>query len=523
MGSLAASAPHPAAALLRKAGWWLGFTLYAALAAATAVIIPPIALLFLAPPLAILFTHAPTAHASSRSLAFTLVLVASVLLAVWPVYIFVKLGPLPILTPPRLVLYAVSAMWLYDMTFSRLRRAQFALAVRKSRAISWPVFALFGLGLLSLPLAEGRALAVPEFFRQSMIWLIPYCAVITYCRTARDFERLIKAFVIGAVIVAGIAVIEAATQELMAIVLSPLIQGDAVWLQNVQLQKIRDGFFRAQASHTHPLSLGEHMAFVAPFALALAARARDSRARWLWSAAFTLILLGAFATNSRGAALGMTIALGIMAAVFAARFFRKAHAARFRPVIGLATAMLILSSPVIAIGTYAMIAGKGGVSASNSTQSRLEQMEQAWPKILKRPVLGYGTGRSSRILGFWGQTLTIDNYYLTLALDFGFPGPIAFLAMLVAFGVAGLRRAMTSPPAMTGLYLACAASAASFAISRTITSQTGNLAMIFVLIAAFAGVQACRAGAGVRPRGDHDRKTPRRLGISAKAREPLAP
>ena len=487
MDTLAAAAPPTAFALLRKAAWWFGFTLYVALAAATAVILPPAAILFLLPPLGVLWAKAPEARAAPRDLAFTLILIASVLLAVWPVYIFVKLGPMPILTPPRLVLYAVSAMWLYDMAVSRYRRAQFSLAVRRNRAVVWSVFALFGLGLLSLPLAEGKALAVPEFFRQTMIWLLPFCAVLTYCRRARDFERLVKAFVLGAVIVAGIAIVEAASQQLMAIVLSPLIQGDAVWLQNVQEQKIRDGFFRAQASHTHPLSLGEHLAFVAPFALAFAARAGEPRPRWLWAGAFLLILLGAVATNSRGAALGMAIALGFMAAIFIIRFLGQARAARFRPLVGLGAALLLLSSPLVAVGTYAMISGKGGVSASNSTQSRLDQMEQAWPKIVKRPVLGYGAGRSSRILGFWGQTLTIDNYYLTLALDFGVPGPLAFLAMLAAFGVAGLKRAMTAAPSMTAIYLACAASAASIAISRTITSQTGNLAMIFILIAAFAG------------------------------------
>lgn len=488
MGSLAAAAPR-FASLAAKAGWWIGFTLYVALAAGTAVIFPPAALLFLVPPVAVLWAKAPEARAVPRDLAFTLILIASVLLAVWPVYIFVKLGPMPILTPPRLVLYAVSAMWLYDMAVSRWRRAQFSLAVRRSCAVTWSVFGLFGLGLLSLPLAEGRALAVPEFFRQTMIWLLPFCAVLTYCRRTRDFERLVKAFVLGAVIVAGIAILEAATQQLMAIVLSPLIQGDAIWLQNVQLQKIRDGFFRAQASHTHPLSLGEHMAFAAPFALAFAARAKDLRARWLWGSAFALILLGAIATNSRGAALGMVIGLGLMAAIFTVRFFSQPRAARFRPLIGLASALLLLSSPVIAAGTYAMISGKGGLSASNSSQARLDQIEQAWPKLMKRPVLGHGSGRAARVLGFWGQTLTIDNYYLSLALDLGFPGPLAFLAMLAAFGVAALRRAMTAPPEMTALCLACAASAAAIAISRTITSQAGNLAMIFVLIAAFAGAQ----------------------------------
>ncbi|MFN0022504.1 MAG: O-antigen ligase family protein [Parvularculaceae bacterium] len=477
-------------ALLRKAGLWAGLTLYVALAAASAVIAPPLAIVFLLPPVAVLIAKAPPARAAPRALAIRLILIAAFLLAVWPVYLFVKLGPMPILTPPRLILYAVSAMWLYDMTVSRLRRAQFALAARRSGAVSASVFLLFALGVLSLPLAEGKALAIPEFFRQSIIWLLPFCAVLTYCRRTLDFERVVKAFLIGAVIVAAVAIIEALSQRLMASVLSPFISGDAVWLQNAQLQKIRDGFFRAQGSHTHPLSLGEHMAFMAPFALAFAARAAAPRARALWALAFGVILIGAVATNSRGALLGMMVSIGFMAAVFVAAFLKRARAERYRPLVGLGAALLLIASPVVGVGVYAMVAGKGGVSASNSTQSRLDQIEQAWPKIMKRPVLGYGTGRSSRILGFWGQTLTIDNYYLTLALDYGLPGPLAFLAMLAAFGVAGLKRAMTAPPAIRGLYLACFASAAAIAISRTITSQTGNLAMIFILIAAFAAVCA---------------------------------
>lgn len=469
------------------AGMALALTLYAALAAAATIIYPPIGAAFLAPPAIAILAVAPAAKASPRRIAFLLLLVAAFLLPVWPVYLFVKLGPLPILTPPRLVLYAVSAFWAYDMCFSPLRRAQFALAVRKSGALSATVFFFFVLGLLSLPFAEGRALSVPEFIRQLMIWLVPYCAVLTYCRRQRDFAALLKALTIGAFVVALIAIGEALSHRLLASALSPYIADDAEWLRNLQTEKIRDGVFRAQSSHTHPLSLGEHLALSAPFALAFLLSARKNRSRLFWAAALAVIATAAIATNSRGAMLVMALSLGAMSALLLYRFLKRASASKWRPLAGLIVLCCAVVSPVAFVGAHAIIAGEGGQSAANSTQSRVDQMELAWPKIAKRPVGGYGTGRAARVLGYWGRTLTIDNYYLTLALDLGLPGPLTFLAMMIAWGWSALKRSRASHPSLGVVYVASFAAATSVAISRSITSQTGNIAIIFMILAAFAG------------------------------------
>lgn len=465
----------------------LALTLYAALAAAATVIYPPIGAAFLLPPAIAILAVAPAAKAAPRRLAFSLLLIAAFLLPVWPVYLFVKLGPLPILTPPRLVLYAVSAIWAYDMSFSPLRRAQFALAVRKSGALSAIIFFFFVLGLMSLPFAEGRSISIPEFIRQLMIWLVPYCAALTYCRRQQDFILLMKALTLGAFVVAVIAIGEALSRQLLASILSPYIADDAEWLRNVQTEKIRDGVFRAQSTHTHPLSLGEHLALSAPFALAFFLSARRVRGRLLWAAALAVIALAAITTNSRGAMLVMVLSLGSMSALLGYRFLKRAAASQWRPFAGLIVLCCVVVSPVAAVGALAIISGEGGQSAANSTQSRADQMEMAWPKIVKRPVGGYGTGRAARVLGYWGRTLTIDNYYLTLALDLGLPGPLTLLAMMVAWGWTALKRSRASHPSLGVVYVASFAAAASVAISRSITSQTGNIAIIFMILAAFAG------------------------------------
>ncbi len=471
----------------RVAGFALALTLYVALGAAAMVIFPPLGALFLVPVAIAIIAVAPAAKATPRRLAMSLLTIAAFLLPLWPAYLFVEIVPLPALIPPRIVLYLVSALWAYDMVFSPLRRAQFALAVKKSGAVSALFFALFAFGFLSLPFSEGRSIAIPEFIRQSTIWLVPYCAVLTYCRRQRDFSLLVKALVLGAVPVALIALAEAATHQLLANLLSPFIADDAEWLRNVQSFKVRDGVFRAQATHTHPLSLGEHLAFTAPLAFGFAIAARKLGARALWAAAFAAIVIAAIATNSRGAIIVIVLGVAAMTGFLVWRALKRVSVSRWRPLAGLAFLAAVAVSPLAAVSAYGSISGKSGVSAASSTQSRLDQIEMAWPKIMKRPVGGYGSGRSARVLGYWGRTLTLDNYYLSLALDLGLPGPMAFFAMLAVWALAALRRSMRAHPSLGVLYLAMFGSVLSIAIGRTIISQTGNLAIIYFMMAAFAG------------------------------------
>ncbi|MGF1545093.1 MAG: O-antigen ligase family protein, partial [Parvularculaceae bacterium] len=309
----------------------------------------------------------------------------------------------------------------------------------------------------------------------------------TYLRTHRELLNLMKWALAGAIVSAGIAVMEFGTGTLMASVLSPLIPANAEWLRTAQAQKIPDGVFRAQANHTHPLSLGEFLAMCAPFAVGFAIAAKRGFPRAFWAAAFLLIVAGSLATSSRAALLSLIVALGAMGAILLHRAQQRPRLARFRPMIGLAACAVILVSPVMAVGAMALIGGSGGQSASNSTEARVEQIKQAWPKILKRPVLGYGVGRAARILGFWGRGLTIDNYYLSLALELGLLGPLVFLSIFIGLAVVAGKRSARGDPEIRYLYMAFVASAVSLLVTRSVISLTGNLGVIFVLLGAFAG------------------------------------
>lgn len=467
-----------------------GLTAGLALATLAALIFPPAAILALAILLAAAAAKAPRRRAVPKKFLMPLLYASAASLPLWPVYLHLKLGPAPILTPPRVLIYALTICWIYDMAVSPLRRGQFLTAMRRGALIAVPVTALWMLSLLSLPFAEGRLIAAQEFFRQTTIWLAPFLAVLTYVRRTRELRRVLALLAAAAGASGAVALIETASGHLLASALSPFVSDAGSWLEAAQTQKVRDGVFRAQGPHTHPLSLAEVLAAFAPIALGFAVAARRHATRLLWLFCLALIVGGVLATSSRGALVAIIFALGIASFILAGRVLQRESAFRWRPAAGLALMLMIVAAAPLGIAAHKMISGAAGESAARSTQSRIDQIEQAWPLIAERPLGGYGTGRAARVLGYWGATLTVDNYYLNLALDLGLPGPAALLAIFAGMALFAMRRARRAPPDIAPIFAGLASAALALAMCRMILSQTGNLAILYLLLGAMAGSAA---------------------------------
>jgi hypothetical protein len=464
--------------------------LYAAMATATGMIFPPVLILFAAPFLVAIALCAPKAKPVNAAFARRLMYAGVLLLALWPVYLNFKLGPLPILTPPRAVIYVFTALWLYDMAVSPIRRARLVRTLKRSWLITAPVAAFFAVSAAGAPFAQGKVVAIAEFLRQSAIWLLPFLAALTYLRRQSHLLTVLKLIAIAGAVSGLIALLELASGKLLATALSPLI-GDGQWLDLAQQQKIRDGVFRAQAGHTHPLSLGEFLGFAAPLAFGFLFQARRLVAQLFWGASSLLVIGGVFATSSRAALLCVGLSLILSMTFLVAKSLRRPRGAFYRPAAGLLAIMFIAATPLAAGGTYNLLVGATGEQAARSSQGRADQIEQALPKILARPATGYGSGRAAVVLGFWGNTLTIDNYYLTLALDLGLGGPPIFLTMLFGLGVASVKLARAAPRCSAPL-MGLAFAALTFALTRSILSMTGNISILYFVLAAAGGAYAHR-------------------------------
>ncbi|MCI5044509.1 MAG: O-antigen ligase family protein [Aquisalinus sp.] len=419
-----------------------------------------------------------------------LVYLGAVIMPLWPVYLHIKLGPLPIITPTRVLFYGIIAIWLYEMACVPRRRLQFISAVRRM----WPLFLIIALlfmqKFISIPFAMGKGIAVKEFFRQTMIWFLPFLAVMTYVNRRQVFDRALSLIILSSTIVAIIALAEFATRTHFAELIAPLM-GDLEWLRQVLQDKVRDGVFRSQATHTHPLSLGEHLAMVIPFVMYKIYRGGNFSKRLIYASILMTLVFAVLMSNSRGAIIGCALAVGVTFFLMLLTWLRKPESLPFRPMAGMAIALALLASPVAIITGYKIVVGTEGSTASASSQARIAQMETAWPKILKRPVFGYGNGRAARVLGFYGGRLTIDNYYLNLVLELGLPGPVLFFGSFAIMVLYGWRWGTDlGDDPYSGLYIAIAGMAISFAVTRSILSITTNIELFMMLAAMMIGTSA---------------------------------
>jgi hypothetical protein len=166
------------------------------------------------------------------------------------------------------------------------------------------------------------------------------------------------------------------------------------------------------------------------------------------------------------------------------------------PVIAAVT----LASTFLVHGIRERVWGNGAQAAS--TAARVEQYHTGIPLVLKNPF-GYGIGRAAATLGFapFGY-LTIDTYYLAVALEYGVMGFCVFFG-LIACGIGqafldALRRIRLR---QLGIHtVAIGTSLTVFLIIKSVFAQTDNMPILYMLLgmlAAAASTARAAAGSGV--------------------------
>jgi O-antigen ligase len=151
----------------------------------------------------------------------------------------------------------------------------------------------------------------------------------------------------------------------------------------------------------------------------------------------------------------------------------------FFALVTLAVAVI----PMIGI-SLEMVAGTSAAE-EGSTLARMVMFEQGGSLVFDQPLLGYGPGRAAVTLGFLPgfSVLTIDSYYLTVALESGLPGLLLFITLLgypiikgwigsVRFSGRDRVRIVTITFTLIG-----------FSVIKSVLSLTENFDTAFLLIA----------------------------------------
>jgi hypothetical protein len=222
----------------------------------------------------------------------------------------------------------------------------------------------------------------------------------------------------------------------------------------------------------HPLSDTTILGMALPFAVVLAAIARDRRRRILWGLLACLIIAGALITQRKSGAVVPAMAL------LALFVFRPRQLLRLAPfgVVALAAAF------VLTPGIFSTVSELGQTENQTSTAGRTSDYPAVVPDLLTRPILGrgFGTLDSERV-----DTYRIfDNEYLGQLFQVGALGLLAFLAMvltplLVARSVLRSDDPVRGPPALAAA-AACLAFGVACALYDILTFPQAPYLFLFV-------------------------------------------
>ncbi len=416
-----------------------------------------------------------------------LLLVLLALLHLWPTYIVYRFGGMPSISPTKLA-------WLCFLSFAGINilsgKAPMARLVARCKAhprLIGTICLLFCWRVLSAATGQQPIPQVLSLATEAITCYLVFFVALAVLRDEGDVYRLLTVLVAVAIAQALLASYESVVKHTLFDKFIALSAEDSATMLDTLREKFRDGRYRAQGTFEHPMVLAEYMAMMAPLAAVFFFIRKTGNWRWI-AVGFLPLALGVIVSSrSRvGIAVLMAALLLVAALMMIPRGKQLRHGGSN---LSLAVAMFLL--PLLLVGGYfvmqemlSLIAGRSAGEA-NSTLTRVLMLERGIPLLKASPYFGYGSGMGAVKLGFWdGTRFNIDNYWLSVALDSGVPGLLAFLGVFVGAALTGLacfkRRA-------DHIGLAAGFMSVSLVIllgCKTVLSISSGLTLGYVLIAA---------------------------------------
>lgn len=432
--------------------------------------------------------------ASPQSRASTFFVIGLVLMCLWPrFFYFGVLGR-------GVNLYSIISYLMALDVFRRLATSsnlfrRFATTVR-TNFTPFLLFLLYHLFRLysdvqGESVLHSLAVSTVQTFSDSIWLIIP----IVYLNSSEKIAQAYRVMVLCGVMFFIFAGIEfyAHMPLLRVFYLNNLAVGDANILAAIDRASSYSGEFRIKGIFPHPIILGQIGGAFAP--LAFHAWRHGSP---IQKYAGLIILLGELALPTlTGARTGLVSPIIAMTVYFVAFTLQINNRRRF---IALVAAVLFMAaaSPVIIDAATTVIVGQDRLK-QGSTNIREIQLAYGESAIKRRPLFGYGSDTSLKYAGVeaYGNVRTIDNYYLSEAIDHGLVGASLFAGLMLSLFYLCFSMAVREQnDTMRSLFSAIAALVAAPAVGLGVATISTGLSFIFFAagtVITWRGVLAQRA------------------------------
>jgi polysaccharide biosynthesis protein PslJ len=318
--------------------------------------------------------------------------------------------------------------------------------------------------------SEPQALKSLSYF---LSFVIVFLLVTSTLDSVSAIERLVRALVVGGVIIAAAALYDS---RFTYNVFEHLHQWIPVLeYQPREVDAARGGRLRVYASAQHPIALGVVLLMMVPLAVYLAGRAATVRRSRLWGAAAIVCAAGALATVSR------TTVVMIITMVLVALLLRGRSVVRFAPLLLLLPVVVHFLTPGALGGLYKSIFPEEGLvtslagRAGEGGSGRLADLDPGLEIWSESPLVGVGIGEQTipsdagpGVPDASETVLIFDDQYLNTVVATGLLGFVAVVWFVWGSVVKLARAARRRTGQASDLIAACCASAAGFGASMAL-------------------------------------------------------
>lgn len=414
------------------------------------------------------------------ALIYTIFLVAIASKFLWPNFAYLPIPGLPSKNPQRWIWALCVCYWAYSILVNEELRDRLAYRFRASGLakllgvlLVWRFASIF---VSEEPVASAYAMIIDAFE-----YFMAFVFCLTWIRGADDVKRVGVALVTATAIISLYAIAEVALKQNVFVKFVPYDPTNDMFLTMAVESKLREGGYRAQASFNHPLLMAQFVVTMMPVIFYTLFRQHGMAKRSLAFFAMCSVPFLLWASRTRTAVLvaGVVLAVGfVVVSLNAARRTRRSNSGSILGGIGLLFAAGLLSA--VSVAAVYLTMGRTA-EESMSSLARVQMIEKAFGSSLREPLLGYGPALGNLQAAIYSSrgSASLDNYWLTLLLESGYPAMVMFLLALV-LALRGIALQVFKGH-LTSEYLLLAAwslATLAFGVTTSILSTTHNLTLL---------------------------------------------
>jgi hypothetical protein len=412
-----------------------------------------------------------------------------VALILWPNYLAISLPGLPWITLLRIIGLPMAATLLISLSVSPPFRKRVAESVQGVKLVWFFLLGFVSVQIATTVISDSISTSAQLLFNQSIYWVSVYVIASVLFRDIRYIERYWALLCCMGVPIIIITMLEYRGQHIMwAAHIPPILRIPDPSVNIILTPHFRPGtnVYRAPGTFATPLVLAEYLALLTPLLLHFGFWSKN---RLLQAASFAMIPLLFVAirmTDSRLGVAGMLVSILLYGVLWSIVRWRS------HPDSLLAAATVYAYPAIFVAGVAAVFASHrlnmmvfGGEAQASSSDARDIQLGMAMRQLWKAPW-GHGAGQSGNAMGFAeGSFITIDNYFIGIALDYGVLGIIfwygIFITAMVAAGVYSISPRYAGR-IETRLLAPLSVTMAAFLVIKWVHGQDDNHAMLFMML-----------------------------------------